>query len=185
MNTSQKENRIVCLIAVIAALFGVLTTTILGELGKFLGGVDRLPAILNWPLGLMTLALMGISAYAYPVGTGVLCYRMSVLLARPPLSLAVGLSVAISANLFMALQALPFLSIPAGTGIRPMAWSALMVSLAGGILVFGLIAGIRTILKEHRIMAGILGILLSLTPPVVGVSSLHLVCSIKGLEMEE
>jgi len=151
---------------------------------------DRLfsahPSALLQGLLMPIMMLLGwLHGFSFMIGT-VICFwcagRFLLRPERPVMPAAVLIPLLCDGYVFA--QALPFLAVPRGAGIRPMGWVFFTLLLACGMTVFGLVyvtGQFRT--QQNKAFCGI-GIFLSLLPIPIMMSSLRLMAAIKGFELE-
>ena len=82
-------------------------------------------------------------------------------------------------------QALPFLAVPRGAGIRPMGWVAFALLLALGMTVFEWFYVARQLRTQPNRAFVALGYALSLLPIPIVLMSLGLMAAIKGFVLEQ
>ncbi len=96
---------------------------------------------------------------------------------------AVGLLIAIAANVAAVSNWSNLFALPRGTSIRPMGQSAMAFTIAGWSALFGLPVSIFGLVLTQRYWRGlaVLAIVLSLTPLPVGIVYYHWVVDAMGL----
>ena len=87
-------------------------------------------------------------------------------------------------NLVIVVNAVPFLFVPHGHGVRPMGWAVLMFVTAGAALWLGLPLALLSRLRGERGRLAGWGIVLSLTPLPLALILLHSLSAICGFELE-
>ena len=147
-----------------------------------------LSKILLYPLAIISLGLLVFLPFSYPIGTAILLF-LGVLwffseqfssdnMRKYPYS---AILLPVSGNLYVFIQAFPFLKYPTGTAIRPMGWTAIMFIISIAVTVICLIWAIKCIIQNKKIIFGVLGVMFSLLPVFTCVFSFHLIVNIKGL----
>jgi len=124
-------------------------------------------------------------SFSYMLGTAICfwCAGRFLLRQTKPLISPV-LLIPLLGDGFVFAQALPFLEVPGGTGIRPMGWVFYMVSLAMGLTVFGLAYVAGQFRKQPNKALWAMGLVLSLLPLPLAMTSLRLMAALKGFELE-
>jgi hypothetical protein len=83
----------------------------------------------------------------------------------------------------VGIQALPFLTVPAGTHIRPMAWAAYVLVGAIALTVISVVQSISALKQGGKMPACVLALVLSLGIVVIPTLSLNAVAKIKGFSL--
>lgn len=152
-----------------------------------------LSKIIFYPLIIIHLGLLIFLPFSYPIGTAILLFVVVLWFFSEQFSSEnnmrnytySAIMFPASGNLYMFIQALPFLRYPTGTAIRPMGWTAIMFVISIAITVISLIWTIKCIKQNKKIIFGVLGAMFSLLPVFTTVFSFHLIVHIKGLILAE
>ena len=86
-------------------------------------------------------------------------------------------------NVFVFLQALPFLLLPDAAKIRPMGWVFITVIIGLFLTIRGLVFVIERYRSEPNKFAWFIGLLFVFCPIPTAMASLHLMVAIKGFEL--
>jgi hypothetical protein len=132
------------------------------------------------------MVLCYLQGFGFMLGSGICFWCLGWFLLKPgkPWLPSVVL-VPLLCDAFMFTQALPFLAVPRGAGIRPMGWVALAFLLGLGITVFAWFYVSWQLRKQPNRAAVMVGYLLSLLPVPLAMISLFLMAAIKGFELEQ
>jgi hypothetical protein len=139
--------------------------------------------ILLMPVFMLLCYLHG---FSFMIGTGICvwCFGRFLGLPERPMVPRVVL-VPLLCDAYVFAQALPFLAVPRGTGIRPMGWVAFALLLGLGMTVFEWFYVARQLRSQPNSAFVILGYVLSLLPIPIVMISLGLMASIKGFVLEQ
>ena len=85
--------------------------------------------------------------------------------------------------ILVAAQALPFVTVPGGTSIRPMAWAAYVLAGALGLAVVSVVRTVSALKRGASKPACGAALLLSLATVTMPTLSLHTVAIIKGFSL--
>ena len=130
------------------------------------------------------IAMVGDNGYLYFIGTGICLYCLNrFLLQISYFRIAPTLLVPFLFNVFVFLQALPFLLFPDGSKIRPIGWVFITVIIGLFLTIRGLIFLIQRYRSEPNKFAWFIGLLFVLCPIPTVMASLHLMVAIKGFEL--
>ena len=149
---------------------------------------NRLYLILGLALGLLLIGyqitVIGQNGFFYLIGTGICLYclnrfLMEVFYIRIPPSLV----VPVMFNVFVGLQALPFLLLPDAAKIRPIGWVFITVIIGLFLTIRGLVFVIQRYKSEPNKFAWFIGLLFVFCPIPTAMVSLHLMVAIKGFEL--
>ncbi len=130
------------------------------------------------------IAVLGDNGFFYLIGTGICLFCLNrFLLQILYVRIAPTLLVPFLFNVFVGLQALPFLLLPDAAKIRPMGW----VFITGMIGLFFTIRGLVFVIDRYRSepskFAWFIGLLFVFCPIPTAMASLHLMVAIKGFEL--
>ena len=120
--------------------------------------------------------------YLFGTGTCLFCLNR-FLLQISYIRIAPSLLVPFLFNVFVGLQALPFLLFPDGSKIRPIGWVFITVIIGLFLTIRGLIFLIQRYRSEPNKFAWFIGLLFVLCPIPTAMVSLHLIVAIKGFEL--
>jgi hypothetical protein len=124
------------------------------------------------------------NGFFYLIGTGICLYCLNrFLLQISYFRIAPTLLVPFLFNVFVFLQALPFLLFPDGSKIRPIGWVFITVIIGLFLTIRGLIFLIQRYRSEPNKFAWFIGLLFVLCPIPTVMASLHLMVAIKGFEL--
>ncbi len=130
------------------------------------------------------IAVLGDNGFFYLIGTGICLYCLNrFLLQLSYVRIAPTLLVPFLFNVFVGLQALPFLLLPDAAKIRPMGWVFITVIIGLFLTIRGLVFVIERYLTEPNKFAWFIGLLFVFCPIPTAMVSLHLMVSIKGFEL--
>ena len=149
---------------------------------------NRLYLILGLALGLLLIGyqitVIGQNGFFYLIGTGICLYCLNRFLMEVSyIRIAPTLLVPALFNLFVFLQALPFLLLPDAAKIRPIGWVFITVIIGLFITIRGLVFVIQGYRTEPNKFAWFIGLLFVLCPIPTATASLHLMVTIKGFEL--
>ena len=149
---------------------------------------NRLYLILGLALGLLLIGyqitVIGQNGFFYLIGTGVCLYCLNRFLMEVSyIRIAPTLLVPALFNIFVFLQALPFLLLPDAAKIRPIGWVFITVIIGLFLTIRGLIFLIQRYRSESNKFAWFIGLLFVLCPIPTAMVSLHLIVAIKGFEL--
>jgi hypothetical protein len=85
--------------------------------------------------------------------------------------------------ILVAAQALPFVTVPGGTSIRPMAWAAYVLAGALGLAVVSVVRTISAFRRGANKLVCFAALLLSLATVAMPTLSLHGIAIIKGFSL--
>jgi hypothetical protein len=85
--------------------------------------------------------------------------------------------------ILVAAQALPFVTVPPGTSIRPMAWAAYVLAGALGLAVVSVVRTISEFRRGANKLVCFAALLLSLATVAMPTLSLHAIAIIKGFSL--
>ena len=130
------------------------------------------------------IAMVRDNGFFYLIGTGICLYCLNrFLLQISYFRIAPTLLVPFLFNVFVFLQALPFLLFPDGSKIRPIGWVFITVIIGLFLTIRGLIFLIQRYRSEPNKFAWFIGLLFVLCPIPTVMASLHLMVAIKGFEL--
>ncbi len=149
---------------------------------------NRLVLLVIFALGLLLIgyqiAVLGDNGFFYLIGTGICLYCLNrFLLQISCVRIAPTLLVPFLFNVFVFLQALPFLLFPDGSKIRPMGWVFITVIIGLFLTIRGLVFVIERYRTEPNKFAWFIGLLFVFCPIPTAMVSLHLIVAIKGFEL--
>ena len=96
----------------------------------------------------------------------------------------IGLVIGVVGTGLVMLMSFPFFFVPHGRGIRPMAWAAALILIAGGSFLTGLPCSLLGTTSNKRLI-GWLGAGFCLAPGPLGFAMLHIAMTLRGFELEE
>ena len=130
------------------------------------------------------IAVLGDNGFFYLIGTGICLYCLNrFLLQISCVRIAPTLLVPFLFNVFVGLQALPFLLLPDAAKIRPMGWVFITVIIGLFLTIRGLVFVIDRYRSEPSKFAWFIGLLFVFCPIPTAMVSLHLMIAIKGFEL--
>lgn len=130
------------------------------------------------------IVVLGDNGFFYLIGTGIFLYCLNrFLLQVSYIRIAPTLLVPALFNLFVFLQALPFLLLPDAAKIRPIGWVFITVIIGLFLTIRGLVFIIQGYRTEPNKFAWFIGLLFVLCPIPTAMASLHLMVAIKGFEL--
>lgn len=130
------------------------------------------------------IAVLGDNGFFYLIGTGICLYCLNrFLLQISYIQIPQSLVVPFLFNVFVGLQALPFLLLPDAAKIRPMGWVFITVIIGLFLTIRGLVFVIERYRSEPNKFAWFIGLLFVLCPIPTAMVSLHLIVAIKGFEL--
>ena len=130
------------------------------------------------------IAVLGDNGFFYLIGTGICLFCLNrFLLQISYFRIVPTLLVPFLFNVFVFLQALPFLLFPDGSKIRPIGWVFITVIIGLFLTIRGLIFLIQRYRSEPNKFAWFIGLLFVLCPIPTAMVSLHLIVAIKGFEL--
>ena len=149
---------------------------------------NRLYLILGLALGLLLIGyqitVIGQNGFFYLIGTGICLYCLNRFLMEVSyIRIAPTLLVPALFNLFVFLQALPFLLLPDAAKIRPIGWVFITVIIGLFITIRGLVFVIQRYRTEPNKFLWFIGLLFVFCPIPTAMASLHLMVTIKGFEL--
>ena len=149
---------------------------------------NRLYLILGFALGLILIsyqiAMVGDNGFFYLIGTGTCLFCLNrFLLQISYIRIAPSLLVPFLFNVFVGLQALPFLLLPDAAKIRPIGWVFITVIIGLFLTIRGLVFVIQRYRTEPNKFAWFIGLLFVFCPIPTAMASLHLMVAIKGFEL--
>ena len=149
---------------------------------------NRLVLLVIFALGLLLIgyqiAVLGDNGFFYLIGTGICLYCLNrFLLQISYIQIPQSLVVPFLFNVFVGLQALPFLLFPDGSKIRPISWVFISVIIGLFLTIRGLVFVIQRYRTEPNKVAWFIGLLLVFCPIPTAMVSLHLIVAIKGFEL--
>lgn len=173
------------LLVILAALLIVLSAVGPEDPFSFLDSVmTRFSDSLQMVLTIFIMPLMMLHGFSYMIGTGILALIAGYSVKKWDVANSRywgPLTFPVISLLWLASQALPFLSIPTGTHIRPMGW-AMSVTISSLILmVIGITRSVVSFRSGQNKSACSLSLLVSIAFLIVPSVSLHIVASVKGL----
>ena len=148
----------------------------------------RLYLISGFAIGLLfiryQISAIGENGFFYLLGTGICLFCLNrFLLQISYFRIVPTLLVPFLFNVFVFLQALPFLLFPDGSKIRPIGWVFITVIIGLFLTIRGLIFLIQRYRSEPNKFAWFIGLLFVLCPIPTAMVSLHLIVAIKGFEL--
>jgi len=130
------------------------------------------------------IAVLGDNGFFYLIGTGICLYCLNrFLLQISYIQIPQSLVVPFLFNVFVGLQALPFLLLPDAAKIRPMGWVFITVIIGLFLTIRGLVFVIERYLTEPNKFAWFIGLLFVFCPIPTAMASLHVMVAIKGFEL--
>jgi len=149
---------------------------------------NRLVLLVIFALGLLLIgyqiAVLGDNGFFYLIGTGICLFCLNrFLLQLSYVRIAPTLLVPFLFNVFVGLQALPFLLLPDAAKIRPMGWVFITVIIGLFLTIRGLVFVIERYRTEPNKFAWFIGLLFVFCPIPTIMASLHLIVAIKGFEL--
>ena len=149
---------------------------------------NRLYLILGFALGLILIsyqiAMVGDNGFFYLIGTGTCLFCLNRFLLRISyIRIAPSLLVPFLFNVFVCLQALPFLLLPDAAKIRPIGWVFITVIIGLLLTIRGLVFVLQRYKSEPNKFAWFIGLLFVFCPIPIAMVSLHLMVAIKGFEL--
>ena len=123
------------------------------------------------------------NGFFYLIGTGSCLYCLNrFLLQVSYIRIPPSLVVPVMFNVFVGLQALPFLLLPDAAKIRPIGWVFITVIVGLFLTIRGLVFVLQRYKSEPNKFAWFIGLLFVFCPIPTAMASLHLMVSIKGFE---
>ena len=149
---------------------------------------NRLYLILGFALGLILIgyqiAMVGDNGFFFLIGTGTCLFCLNrFLLQISYIRIAPSLLVPFLFNVFVCLQALPFLLLPDAAKIRPIGWVFITVIIGLLLTIRGLVFVIQRYRSEPSKFGWFIGLLFVFCPIPTAMVSLHLIVAIKGFEL--
>jgi len=130
------------------------------------------------------IAVLGDNGFFYLIGTGICLYCLNrFLLQISYIQIPQSLVVPFLFNVFVGLQALPFLLLPDAAKIRPMGWVFITVIIGLFLTIRGLVFVIERYRSEPNKFAWFIGLLFVFCPIPTVMASLHVMVAIKGFEL--
>ncbi|MHC4462892.1 MAG: hypothetical protein ACYS30_15905 [Planctomycetota bacterium] len=194
--TLPKRVKILIIIGLLLTIFPLIAESAIYN-SAIIEKADSADSILSkiifYPLAIIHLGLLIFLYFSYPIGTaillsvGVLWFFSEQFSSENNMRKCTysAILLPVSGNLYLFIQALPFLRYPTGTAIRPMGWVSIMFVISIAITVISLIWTIKSIKQNKNIIFGVLGAMFSLLPLLTAVFSFHLIVNIKGLILKE
>ena len=149
---------------------------------------NRLVLLVIFVLGVLLIgyqiAVLGDNGFFYLIGSGICLYCLNrFLLQISYFRIAPTLLVPFLFNVFVFLQALPFLLLPDAAKIRPIGWVFITVIIGLFLTIRGLVFVLQRYRTEPNKFAWFIGLLFVLCPIPTAMASLHLMVAIKGFEL--
>ncbi len=149
---------------------------------------NRLVLLVIFVLGVLLIgyqiAVLGDNGFFYLIGSGICLYCLNrFLLQISYFRIAPTLLVPFLFNVFVFLQALPFLLLPDAAKIRPIGWVFITVIIGLFLTIRGLVFVIDRYRSEPSKFAWFIGLLFVFCPIPTSMASLHLMVAIKGFEL--
>ncbi len=130
------------------------------------------------------IAVLGDNGFFYLIGTGICLFCLNrFLLQILYVRIAPTLLVPFLFNVFVGLQALPFLLLPDAAKIRPMGWVFITVIIGLFLSIRGLVFVLQRYRTETNKFAWFIGLLFVFCPIPTTMASFHLMVAIKGFEL--
>ena len=130
------------------------------------------------------ILVLGDNGFFYLIGTGICLYCLNrFLLQISYVRIAPSLLVPFLFNVFVGLQALPFLLLPDAAKIRPIGWVFITVIIGLFLTIRGLVFVIQRYRLEQNKFLWFIGLLFVFCPIPTAMASLHLMVAIKGFEL--
>ena len=130
------------------------------------------------------ILVLGDNGFFYLIGTGICLYCLNrFLLQISYVRIAPSLLVPFLFNVFVGLQALPFLLLPDAAKIRPIGWVFITVIIGLLLTIRGLVFVIQRYRLEQNKFLWFIGLLFVFCPIPTAMASLHLMVAIKGFEL--
>jgi hypothetical protein len=193
MTTSRAiPDRRFILLLIFGVLLAIFPIIVSGE--TLIGMFDRIcPGSSAHDLSVLEMLLMPIvmflcwlQGFGFMIGSGICfwCFGRFLGLPEKPMVPRVVL-IPLLCDAYVFAQALPFLAVRRGAGIRPMGWVAFALLLALGMTVFEWFYVSRQLRTQPKRATVVLGYVLSLLPIPIAMASLSLMAAIKGFELEQ
>ena len=149
---------------------------------------NRLVLLVIYVLGVLLIgyqiAVLGDNGFFYLIGSGICLYCLNrFFLQVSYIRIAPTLLVSFLFNVFVFLQALPFLLLPDAAKIRPMGWVFITVIIGLFLTIRGLVFVIERYRTEPNKFAWFIGLLFVFCPIPTAMASFHLMVAIKGFEL--
>ena len=149
---------------------------------------NRLVLLVIFVLGVLLIgyqiAVLGDNGFFYLIGSGICLYCLNrFLLQISYIRIAPTLLVPFLFNVFVFLQALPFLLLPDAAKIRPIGWVFITVIVGLFLTIRGLVFVLQRYRSEPSKFAWFIGLLFVFCPIPTAMVSLHLIVAIKGFEL--
>ena len=149
---------------------------------------NRLVLLVIFVLGVLLIgyqiAVLGDNGFFYLIGSGICLYCLNrFLLQISYIRIAPTLLVPFLFNVFVFLQALPFLLLPDAAKIRPIGWVFITVIIGLFLTIRGLVFVIDRYRSEPSKFAWFIGLLFVFCPIPIAMATLHLMVAIKGFEL--
>ena len=149
---------------------------------------NRLVLLVIFVLGVLLIgyqiAVLGDNGFFYLIGSGICLYCLNrFLLQISYFRIAPTLLVPFLFNVFVFLQALPFLLLPDAAKIRPIGWVFITVIIGLFLTIRGLVFVIDRYRSEPSKFAWFIGLLFVFCPIPIAMATLHLMVAIKGFEL--
>jgi hypothetical protein len=130
------------------------------------------------------IAMVGDNGFFYLIGIGTCLFCLNrFLLQILYIRIAPLLLVPLLFNVFLGLQALPFLPLPDAAKIRPIGWVFITVMIGLFLTIRGLVFLIQRYRLEPNKFLWLIGLLFVFGPIPTAMASLHLMVAIKGFEL--
>ena len=130
------------------------------------------------------IAMVGDNGFFYLIGTGTCLFCLNrFLLQISYIRIAPSLLVPFLFNVFVGLQALPFLLLPDAAKIRPIGWVFITVIIGLFLTIRGLVFVIQRYRLEQNKFLWFIGLLFVFCPIPTALAFLYLMVAIKGFEL--
>ena len=124
------------------------------------------------------------NGFLYLIGTGTCLFCLNrFLLQVSYIRIPPSLVVPVMFNVFVCLQALPFLLLPDAAKIRPIGWVFITAIVGLFLTIRGLVFVLQRYRSEPSKFAWFIGLLFVFCPIPTAMVSLHLIVAIKGFEL--
>jgi hypothetical protein len=144
--------------------------------------VESLPEFVQQVVGtLILMPLLLLHGFSFAIGTGILAILLWRIISRFETLQIIALPL--FSIVWLALQAAPFLSIPAGESIRPMGWTAFAFIAAVFLIILSVYNAIAAMLNGKSKIISLASICLSAVIITIPALSLNAVAAFKGLTL--
>jgi hypothetical protein len=182
MQVSPRTKPLLAVLALLLCTWYVVAEDPMTSLDAF---AESLPDPLQVVLVIVVLPLMLLFGFSFMLGTALLALLVWLRFGgdTPSSSRFQPVVLPLLSMLWVAVQAAPFLSVPAGQSIRPMAWAMSVFIGALVLTVYSFVTTISAFKKRGNRVVCTLALLFSVTIIVLPTLSLHTVAKIKGFTL--